>query len=49
MQNGTSEGETGIAIPMGIGEGSHVRKAIIDKNARIGKNVMVINVARLYS
>jgi glucose-1-phosphate adenylyltransferase len=30
-------------IPMGIGCGSIVRRAIIDKNARIGKNVMIIN------
>lgn len=30
------------AIPvMGIGEDTQVRKAIIDKNARIGNNVMV--------
>ncbi|PIN18909.1 GDP-mannose pyrophosphorylase/mannose-1-phosphate guanylyltransferase [Handroanthus impetiginosus] len=40
--NAMSEGE-GNDIPIGIGEGSHVRKAIIDKNARIGKNVMIIN------
>ncbi|KAH6778301.1 ADP-glucose pyrophosphorylase small subunit 2 [Perilla frutescens var. frutescens] len=32
-----------IGIPIGIGEGSHIRKAIVDKNARIGKNVMIIN------
>ncbi|XP_073027080.1 inactive glucose-1-phosphate adenylyltransferase small subunit 2, chloroplastic isoform X2 [Primulina eburnea] len=30
-------------IQVGIGEGSVVRKAIVDKNARIGKNVMIIN------
>ncbi|XP_075488181.1 inactive glucose-1-phosphate adenylyltransferase small subunit 2, chloroplastic isoform X1 [Primulina tabacum] len=30
-------------IQVGIGEGSLVRKAIVDKNARIGKNVMIIN------
>ena len=30
-------------IPMGIGEGSIVRKAIIDKNARIGRNVQIVN------
>lgn len=40
MQNGMSDGET-IGIPIGIGEGSHIRKAIVDKHARIGKNVMV--------
>ncbi|ERN20171.1 hypothetical protein AMTR_s00066p00103550 [Amborella trichopoda] len=31
-------------IPIGIGRESHVRKAIVDKNARIGKNVKIINV-----
>ncbi|MBJ7901481.1 MAG: glucose-1-phosphate adenylyltransferase [Cyanobacteria bacterium RI_101] len=30
-------------IPIGIGAGSTIRRAIIDKNARIGKNVMIIN------
>ncbi len=30
-------------IPMGIGEGSVIRRAIIDKNARIGRNVQIIN------
>ncbi len=29
--------------PIGIGEGSTIRRAIIDKNAHIGKNVMIIN------
>ena len=28
---------------MGIGEGSVIRRAIIDKNARIGRNVQIIN------
>ncbi|XP_042064732.1 inactive glucose-1-phosphate adenylyltransferase small subunit 2, chloroplastic-like isoform X2 [Salvia splendens] len=40
--NGTSDGEA-TGIPIGIGDGSHIRKAIIDKHARIGKNVMIIN------
>ncbi|KAL3619863.1 hypothetical protein CASFOL_034775 [Castilleja foliolosa] len=40
---GVSEGEANDEIPVGIGEGSYIRKAIIDKNARIGKNVMMIN------
>ncbi|MEM6597886.1 MAG: glucose-1-phosphate adenylyltransferase [Cyanobacteria bacterium P01_D01_bin.36] len=31
------------AIPIGIGEGSVIRRAIIDKNARIGRNVQIIN------
>lgn len=30
-------------IPMGIGEGSTIRKAIVDKNARIGRNVQIVN------
>ncbi|MEO1350477.1 MAG: sugar phosphate nucleotidyltransferase, partial [Cyanobacteria bacterium J06635_15] len=30
-------------VPIGIGEGSIVRRAIIDKNARIGRNVQIVN------
>uniref|UniRef100_A0A0C9QRM3 Glucose-1-phosphate adenylyltransferase n=1 Tax=Wollemia nobilis TaxID=56998 RepID=A0A0C9QRM3_9CONI len=30
-------------VPIGIGRDSHVKKAIIDKNARIGDNVKIIN------
>lgn len=30
-------------LPMGIGAGSVVRKALIDKNARIGENVKILN------
>jgi glucose-1-phosphate adenylyltransferase len=33
--------------PMGIGAGSVIRNAIIDKNARIGKNVKLINKKNL--
>ena len=33
--------------PIGIGEGSTVRRAIIDKNAHIGKNVMIVNKERI--
>ncbi len=29
--------------PLGIGSGSIIRKAIIDKNTRIGANVQLIN------
>ncbi|KAJ6734042.1 GLUCOSE-1-PHOSPHATE ADENYLYLTRANSFERASE-RELATED [Salix koriyanagi] len=36
-------GKEGMAIPIGIGEDTHIKKAIIDKNARIGRNVMIIN------
>ncbi|MQL95345.1 hypothetical protein Taro_027996 [Colocasia esculenta] len=31
------------AVPLGIGEQTQVRRAIIDKNARIGKNVKIVN------
>jgi glucose-1-phosphate adenylyltransferase len=30
-------------IPLGVGANSTIRKAIIDKNARIGRNVQIIN------
>ncbi|XP_050236211.1 inactive glucose-1-phosphate adenylyltransferase small subunit 2, chloroplastic isoform X2 [Mercurialis annua] len=33
----------GISIPIGIGDDTRIRKAVIDKNARIGRNVMIIN------
>lgn len=29
-------------IPMGIGEGTRIRRAIVDKNARIGRNVTIL-------
>ncbi|GJW81210.1 inactive glucose-1-phosphate adenylyltransferase small subunit 2, chloroplastic [Tanacetum coccineum] len=32
-----------VNVPIGIGEGSHIKKAIIDKNAKIGRNVKIIN------
>ncbi len=31
------------SVPMGIGAGTIIRKAIVDKNARIGRNVQIIN------
>ncbi len=34
-------------IPVGIGSGTTIRRAIIDKNARIGKNVMIVNKERI--
>ena len=44
LQRVTNDREgTATSIPIGIGEGSHIRKAIVDKNSRIGKNVMVLN------
>jgi NDP-sugar pyrophosphorylase family protein len=30
------------SVPIGIGKNSHIRRAIIDKNARIGDDVKVI-------
>ena len=35
------------AIPVGIGEGSRISGAIIDKNARIGKDVVIEGSKRL--
>ncbi|RXH90177.1 hypothetical protein DVH24_032534 [Malus domestica] len=32
------------SVPIGIGKNSHIRRAIIDKNARIGENVKIINI-----
>ncbi|KAM1046362.1 hypothetical protein ACFX13_026450 [Malus domestica] len=40
---GKRKGMAGAIPGMGIGEDTQVRKAIIDKNARIGNNVMIIN------
>jgi glucose-1-phosphate adenylyltransferase len=34
-------------IPVGIGAGSTIRKAIVDKNARIGRNVQILNQDRV--
>ena len=34
-------------VPVGIGEGTTVRHAIVDKNARIGRNVQIINKDRV--
>jgi glucose-1-phosphate adenylyltransferase len=35
------------SIAIGIGEGSTIRRAIVDKNARIGRNVMIVNKDRV--
>ncbi len=42
-QSGLQNGK----IPVGIGAGSTVRRAIIDKNARIGRNVQIMNKDRV--
>ncbi|MBO9998572.1 MAG: glucose-1-phosphate adenylyltransferase [Cyanobacteria bacterium SID2] len=34
-------------IPIGIGENSTIRGAIVDKNARIGKNVQILNKEKI--
>lgn len=39
----SSQHLTRSKIPIGIGEGTVVRRAIIDKNARIGRNVQIVN------
>lgn len=41
-----SRAENG-ALPVGIGTDTTIRRAIIDKNARIGKNVQIINKDRV--
>ncbi|WOL03636.1 inactive glucose-1-phosphate adenylyltransferase [Canna indica] len=33
----------GSIIPVGIGEKAHIQNAIVDENARIGKNVRIVN------
>ncbi len=35
------ERQSNSKVPIGVGEGSHVIAAIVDKNARIGKNVVI--------
>lgn len=37
------------SVPIGIGKNSHVKRAIIDKNARIGENVKVLETMNLFS
>ncbi|KAH0707068.1 hypothetical protein KY289_012144 [Solanum tuberosum] len=32
------------SVPIGIGKNCHIKRAIIDKNARIGDNVKIINI-----
>ncbi|XP_047310443.1 glucose-1-phosphate adenylyltransferase small subunit, chloroplastic/amyloplastic-like [Impatiens glandulifera] len=34
-------------VPIGIGRDSHIKKAIIDKNARIGSNVKILNLENI--
>lgn len=37
------------SVPIGIGRNSHIKRAIIDKNARIGENVKVIASSIIYN
>lgn len=41
QRNGGGDGKH-ASIPIGVGEGSFIKRAIIDKNAKIGKNVKVL-------
>ncbi len=43
----SSGGRYDNQIPLGIGENSKIRRAIVDKNARIGKNVLIMNKDRV--
>jgi len=38
--------ETGI-VPLGVGANTTIRRAIVDKNARIGRNVQIVNKDRM--
>jgi glucose-1-phosphate adenylyltransferase len=42
LEERTADTAAGIP-PIGIGANSHIRNAIVDKNARIGRNVKIIN------
>lgn len=42
MSEGTQHLTRG-KVPVGIGEGTIIKKAIVDKNARIGRNVKIVN------
>ncbi|MEO0949304.1 MAG: glucose-1-phosphate adenylyltransferase, partial [Cyanobacteria bacterium J06641_5] len=34
-------------VPLGIGANTTIRRAIVDKNARIGQNVLIVNKDRV--
>jgi len=42
-----SGGRKDHQVPIGIGEKSKIRRAIVDKNARIGSNVLIMNKDRV--
>ena len=37
----------GGGIPLGVGKGTTVKRAILDKNTRIGNNVAIVNKDRI--
>ncbi len=39
--------KTAKPVPLGIGKYCHVRRAIIDKNVRMGDNVKILNEANV--
>ena len=41
------DGDLGGGLAIGIGDGTSIDKAIVDKNARIGKNVTIKNIKNL--
>ncbi|KAL1121918.1 hypothetical protein V6Z11_D01G267000 [Gossypium hirsutum] len=43
IEDGRESSIKSTSVPIGIGENTEIRKAIVDKNARIGKNVKIIN------
>ena len=42
-----SDAKRGDRPPLGIGDGSHILGAILDKNSRVGKNVRIVNEQNL--
>lgn len=46
-EDGHRRAHAGDQPPLGIGAGSHIEGAILDKNCRIGKNVRIVNEQRI--
>ena len=42
-----SQASAAAGPPLGIGAGSHIEGAIVDKNCRIGRNVRIVNEQRI--
>ena len=43
IHEGTASARGGPRPPLGIGENTLIENAIVDKNARIGRNVRIVN------